>query len=410
LADKKETLKSIIRSLHEGTTVEEAKRRFAEEVGSVGTAELVDIEQSLIQEGLTPEEVTRFCNVHVQLVQDALQSGEDSDAEPPAVASLRAENGVIRGLTTKVRNMVARQDEGRPLNEILTEIEDELRELRGIAHHYSLKENILFPYLEEHGFTGPSQVMWEKDNEIRRMLRSVLENIRGVETRDGWSRFADQELAPLLDEVDGMVDKEEDILFPAALQRFTDEEWAQASIALEESGASFDELVSEGDGGSAGDRVSPTQEAPAAGAQSAASAESLPDGTIQMPSGRLPIRELIPMLNTLPIDITYVDADDRVAFFTEGKKRVFMRPRSVIGRKVQNCHPPKSLHMVQQIVSAFKEGTSDEEDFWLEIEGRMIYIRYFAVRSEHGEYLGAMEVTQDITDIQKLTGEKRLLG
>jgi hypothetical protein len=116
------------------------------------------------------------------------------------------------------------------------------------------------------------------------------------------------------------------------------------------------------------------------------------------------------MLNTLPIDITYVDADDRVAFFTEGKKRVFMRPRSVIGRKVQNCHPPKSLHMVQQIVSAFKEGTSDEEDFWLEIEGRMIYIRYFAVRSEHGEYLGAMEVTQDITDIQKLTGEKRLLG
>jgi hypothetical protein len=404
LVDKKETLKSIIRSLHEGATVEEAKRRFADEVGSVGTAELVDIEQSLIQEGLTPEEVTRFCNVHVQLVQDALQGGEGAGKEPPAVARLRAENGVIRGLTTKIRNIAGMQEEGRPLNEVLTEVEDELSVLRRIAHHYSLKENILFPYLEQHGFTGPSQVMWEKDNEIRRMLRSVMEHIRTVETIDGWDRFLKQELEPFLDEVDGMVDKEEDILLPAALERFTGQEWAQASIAIEESGAAFEEA------GTAVPASDAAEGSRAAAAESGGADEAVPEGTIKMPSGQLPIRELIPMLNTLPIDITYVDADDRVAFFTEGQDRVFMRPRSVIGRKVQNCHPPKSLHMVQQIVNAFKSGTSDVEEFWLTIEGRKIYIRYFAVRDSEGEYLGAMEVTQDITDIQKIEGEKRLLG
>lgn len=404
MVDKKETLKSIIRSLHEGATVEEAKRRFADEVGSVGTAELVDIEQSLIQEGLTPEEVTRFCNVHVQLVQDALQGGEGAGKEPPAVARLRAENGVIRGLTTKIRNIAGMQEEGRPLNEVLTEVEDELSVLRRIAHHYSLKENILFPYLEQHGFTGPSQVMWEKDNEIRRMLRSVMEHIRTVETIDGWDRFLKQELEPFLDEVDGMVDKEEDILLPAALERFTGQEWAQASIAIEESGAAFEEA------GTAVPASDAAEGSRAAAAESGGADEAVPEGTIKMPSGQLPIRELIPMLNTLPIDITYVDADDRVAFFTEGQDRVFMRPRSVIGRKVQNCHPPKSLHMVQQIVNAFKSGTSDVEEFWLTIEGRKIYIRYFAVRDSEGEYLGAMEVTQDITDIQKIEGEKRLLG
>lgn len=389
MPDKKETLKSIIRSLHEGATVEEAKARFAAEIGSVDTAELVSIEQALIEEGLTPEEVTRFCNVHVELVKDSLQEGASHGAEPAAVTRLRAENSVIRGLVARTRGIADSLQEGRPLNQVLSELEDEVDKLRRVTHHYSLKENTLFPYLEQHGFTGPSQVMWEKDNEVRRMLRSVTEGIGDVDSADGWQRFAHETLAPFLDEVDGMVQKEEDILFPAAVERFTETEWAQVLIALEEGGPSFE-----------------TAEQPRA--PRAEEAPSLSEGVIQMPSGHVSVAELVPMLNALPVDITFVDADDRVAYFSENADRVFMRTRSIIGRKVQNCHPPKSLDAVQKIIDSFKDGSSDSEDFWLTIEGRFVYIRYLAIRNSAGAYLGTMEVTQDATAIRGLEGEKRL--
>ena len=389
MPDKKETLKSLIRSLHEGATVEEAKARFAEEIGSVDTAELVAIEQSLIEEGLTPEEVTRFCNVHVELVKDGLQEAVSPGSEPAAVTRLRSENSVIRGLVTRIRGIADSLQEGRPLNQVLSELEDELGKLRRVTHHYSLKENTVFPSLEQHGFTGPSQVMWEKDNEVRRMLRSVTEGIGAVDSADGWQRFARETLAPFLDEVDGMVQKEEDILFPAAMERFSQNEWAQVLIALDEGGPSFE-----------------AAEQPIA--HHAEEAPSLSEGVIQMPSGHVSVAELVPMLNALPVDLTFVDADDRVAYFSEKADRVFMRTRSIIGRKVQNCHPPKSLDAVQRIIDSFKDGTSDSEDFWLTIEGRFIYIRYLAIRSGTGAYLGTMEVTQDATTIRSLEGEKRL--
>jgi hypothetical protein len=272
---------------------------------------------------------------------------------------------------------------------VLSDIEDEFQKLQRIAHHYSLKENTLFPYLEQHGFTGPSQVMWEKDNEIRRMLRSAVQGIKSVDAPDQWERYSSEILDPFLDEVDGMVQKEEDILFPAAIERFTETEWAQVLIALEEAGPSFE---------TAGESITPrTEEAP-----------TLSEGVIQMPSGHLTIAELVPMLNALPVDITFVDADDRVAYFSENEDRVFMRTRSIIGRKVQNCHPPKSLDAVQKIVDSFKDGRSDSEDFWLTIEGRFVYIRYLAIRSSSGAYLGTMEVTQDATRVRDLEGEKRL--
>ncbi len=390
MPDKKEALKQIIRSLHEGATIENAKRRFAAEVGTVDTAELVSIEQALIEEGLTPEEVTRFCNVHVQLVQDSLEKVVDKTAEPPAIVALRSENAVIRGLTGKVRLIAERADHGRPLNEVLGEVEDELAQLKKVGHHYAVKENTLFPYLELHGFSGPSQVMWAKDDEIRSMTKTALSAIRSVETEETWRGFRDGDLYPLLDEIDGMVDKEQDILFPACLDRLDSEEWAQASIAVDESGAAFER---------------PAGREPEPGAASRA---TVGDGELVFPSGRLSVAQLGPLLNALPLDITFVDADDRVAFFTEGGDRIFMRPRSVLGRKVQNCHPPKSLDAVMSIVSDFKSGERDVAEFWLTIEGRFVYIRYFAVRDGDGTYLGTVEITQDITDIRALEGEKRL--
>jgi len=130
---------------------------------------------------------------------------------------------------------------------------------------------------------------------------------------------------------------------------------------------------------------------------------------VKFPTGDIGPSTLMYILNTLPVDITFVDHEDTVRYFSEGKSRIFLRTRSMIGRKVQNCHPPQSVDIVEKILESFKNGTRDSADFWINFNGRFIYIRYFAVRDRNGKYLGTIEVTQDITEIKKLEGEKRLL-
>lgn len=133
-------------------------------------------------------------------------------------------------------------------------------------------------------------------------------------------------------------------------------------------------------------------------------------GLVKFDAGALTPEEINAMLNTLPIDITFVDRDDSVKYFTQGKDRIFARPITVIGRKVQNCHPPASVHIVQKILDDFKKGKKDHEDFWIRMGDKYVFIRYFAVRNANGEYLGTLEVTQDIAPIRNLEGEKRLLS
>lgn len=133
------------------------------------------------------------------------------------------------------------------------------------------------------------------------------------------------------------------------------------------------------------------------------------DGYIRFETGILNIEELSHMLDTLPIDITFVDKNDTVKYFSQSKDRIFARPKTVIGRSVQNCHPPASVHVVEDIVNDFKSGKKDSEEFWINMGSKYVYIRYFAVRDNEGKYLGTVEVTQDIKPIQQITGEKRLV-
>jgi PAS domain S-box-containing protein len=130
---------------------------------------------------------------------------------------------------------------------------------------------------------------------------------------------------------------------------------------------------------------------------------------LQFETGSLSKEEMEAILNTLPVDITFVDKDDTVKYFNKAEKRIFVRTKAVIGRKVQLCHPQKSIHIVNRILDSFKTGKKDVAEFWIQAKNRLIHIRYFAVRDENGKYLGTMEVTQDITDIKEIEGEKRLL-
>ena len=335
MKDKKATLKDIIRALHKGLPVEKARDRVRSEIGSISTQELVEIEQALMDEGLPPDEVTRFCNVHVLLVQDSLE--EPGVAGGPAgrpTEMLHKENTAIRGIAGRLRQIVA----GKPR---AGEVAAELAKLADLEGHYAIKENVIFPYLEKHGFPGPSKVMWQKDNEIRGLLKAATSAVAAVAASDAPvpASVVEEQISPLLDEVLGMIDKEEQILLPAAAERFTAEEWARAAIEMDELGFPF---LGKGQGATV-----PQAPAPAGPAA---------EGMVLLPSGRFSVEELMHLLNALPFDVTFVDADDRVRYFTEGQERIFVRTRSVIGRSVQNCHPPKSLAAVQRILDSFRAG------------------------------------------------------
>ena len=135
-----------------------------------------------------------------------------------------------------------------------------------------------------------------------------------------------------------------------------------------------------------------------------------PAGAVVFPTGSLSVDELRAIVATLPVDLTFVDTDDRVRFFTEGRDRVFARPKAIVGRLVHHCHPPASVHVVDRILKDFREGRQSVADFWIDFRGRFVRIRYFAVRDDRGTYLGTLEVTEDLTRARALEGERRLLA
>ncbi len=373
---KKKLVADIIRRLHKGLSVEEAKERILREVGRLTSTEITEIEQSLIDEGVSPDEIRRFCNVHALLFDAALEKSmtvPDGPSHP--LALLAAENREIEKLVATLRESAARADAAA--------VSAGIERLAGVIRHYEMKEHALFPALERHGFPGPSKVMWSKHDEVRALLKKTRAQ----------DAPAASDLEPLLAEIEGMIYKEENILFPAARERVTPPEWVDILKACDEIGFAF--LKGAG--------------LHATLVDSERKEEQGEKGDIRLPTGRLSLDELRSMLDVLPVDITFVDADDKVRYFSESKDRIFVRARSVIGRDVHNCHPPQSVHKVKKIIGDFRAGTRDHADFWITMKGKFLFIRYFAVRGKDGSYLGTLEVTQDLTEIRKLDGEKRLL-
>jgi len=194
-----------------------------------------------------------------------------------------------------------------------------------------------------------------------------------------------------------MIFKEENILFPASLEKLAPADWVSILQESDDVGYVFITKPAE-------------TQALIKDLQAALSEEPVwQDGAISMPSGTIKPVELMALFNTLPVDLTFVDKDDTVRYFSEGKDRIFIRTRAVIGRKVQNCHPPQSVDVVEKILASFKDGSKDFYEFWINLRGKLVYIRYFAMRDKQRNYLGTLEVSQDVTGIKKLEGERRLL-
>lgn len=398
---RRETLKRLIRQLHEGRTVEDVKDEFAALLEDVGATEIAEIEQALIAEGLPETEVKRLCDVHVAVFRESLEAQAKPEAIPGhPIHTFRIENEaagrVLDALQTALTALEAAPDAAH-----VQRAHQLLRELSEYEKHYLRKENILFPYLERHGFTGPSSVMWAIHDDVRagwRELDALLAAGSGEDSAIFAARLAEV-FQPLSTAVREMFYKEENILFPAALEKLSDEEWM--SIRAQEPEVGYCYVAP-------GDRW-PPQTSGQDAAPPPAEIHAQAEGLLRLDTGALTAQEVNLLLTHLPVDITYVDKDDAVRFFSQTKERIFPRSPAIIGRKVQQCHPPASVHRVQGILDDFRAGCRDEAEFWIQMQGRFIHIRYFAVRDEAGEYQGTIEVSQDLTRIRTLEGERRLL-
>ncbi|MDZ4246852.1 MAG: DUF438 domain-containing protein [Dehalococcoidia bacterium] len=394
---KKDIMKGIILELHKGLPVEQAKERFEKEIGNISSTEIAEIEQALINDGLTPEEITKFCNVHALIFQSGLEKAATDETFPShPVYLFRLENREVEKLLGSIKDLVNKKKEYK-IPAFKAALKDLLTRLKEIDIHYERKEQLLFPFLEKYGFMGPSKVMWGKDNEVRDLIKKALAGIEDAGTNEALDSYVKISLNIVLEEVDGMIFKEENILFPAALEKLNPGDWVDILKESDDIGYIFIRKPAE------------TEEMIKALSGTLLEEPAAREGTITLPTGTFQPEELMCILNTLPFDLTFVDKDDTVRYFSEGKDRVFRRTKAVIGRKVQNCHPPQSLEVVEKIVASFKEGKKDSYDFWINLQGSLVYIRYFALRDRDGHYLGTVEVTQDIGDIKKIEGERRLI-
>jgi len=271
-----------------------------------------------------------------------------------------------------------------------------LDRLLEVDKHYLRKENQLFPFLEKHGVEGPSKVMWAIHDDVRALMKQARAALADDEPALAVSTA--QAVAKMADD---MVTKEEKVLYPMAIDTLSEAEWREIRAGEDEIGYAL-----------LGDVPAwPAGAAAAAGTAAAAAGPSVPAGpsdAVPLVTGALTAEQLGLMLTALPVDISFVDENDEVRFYSEGE-RIFPRSPGVIGRKVQNCHPPASVHKVQEIVDAFRAGDKDVAEFWIEMQGKFLHIRYFALRDASGTYRGTVEMVQDATHIRALEGQRRLV-
>ncbi len=267
--------------------------------------------------------------------------------------------------------------------------------LQTIEKRFARKENQLFPFLEKKGWNGPSQGMWSFHDNLREQFRLLCQNI---EDRDYDKIKINTPF--LIEGIYRLMGVEENVLFPNALELLTENDWIMMRTGEEEIGWMLAENPVPYPNV---EYVHPSQDF------SKREMTFSLENTSHYDEGYMTVEQVNLLLRTMPLDLTFVDENDKVIFYNRGEERVFPRSAGIIGREVKFCHPPKSVGTVLKIIESFKDGSQNEASFWINFKGRLIYIRYFAVRDSDKNYKGVIEMSQDITDIKSIEGEKRLL-
>lgn len=389
-----------IRRLSAGEDLEKVRADFVKHFKDVDPGEIALAEQSLLKGGVPLRDVQRLCDVHSALFHGATRAEKIAAAEAKvqeslgrfSPAALERKDGAdglyetlraIPGhplsiLSLENEAIASRLEKVRKALDTGENLMDELAALRRISFHYN-KKNVLYPILKmNYGFSGPSDVMWSVDDEIRDTLRNLEK--RGfaspaVRKTPQWQ----ERLSSALTRAEEMIYKENNILFPLCAKNFKEEEWK--AIARDFS------------------HMEPCLTGPQPRWQEAFPKEkeesSLSDGIIHLPTGRLTVKELTALLNTLPFEITFVDAHDINRYWNDdGAPKLFSRPTTALGREVYTCHPPKVVPMVKNLIDSFRTGKQNLFDVWMEKEGEPVLVRYMAVRDAKGTFVGTLEIVQ----------------
>ena len=399
IEDKKMILKEAIKQLHSGISPQEVKERFRQVLEGISPVEIAKIEQELIKEGMLREEIQKLCDVHMAVFREQLEKQKLDIPIAHPISILMEEHKIMLQIAEKlntIANKVRQVSDKSYISNEIHHLEHIAEDFTDSEKHYLREENVLFPNLEKHGITEPPVIMWGEHNQIRekkKQLNKLIQNYNAISFQD-FKKQLGETAESLNNLLPSHFFKENNILFPTALRVITNDEWGEIRTEFNEIGYCC---------------FTPPHLTEAEAMKKEEKAVAASEGLLQFETGTLSKEEVEAILDSLPVDISFVDANDAVKYFNKAEKRIFVRTKAVIGRKVQLCHPQKSVHIVNKILETFKTGKKDVAEFWITMNNRLIHIRYFAVRNKNGKYLGTIEVTQDITEIKKIEGEKRLL-
>ncbi|NLN48933.1 MAG: DUF438 domain-containing protein [Clostridiales bacterium] len=364
-------------------------KKYYDDIEKVTPGETFEVFFQHLKRGLMPKDILKILDKVIHVFNISLSEFSwDKPLKDSFPDTLMKENRALVNKLENIKEIIKRKDFKNNKTELLKRIE----ELQDFNPHYLKKENILFPYLEKkmEKFEG-LKIMWSLHDEARAALKETIDSLRPDETDETKFNIAVGNLFFILY---GLVYKEEMILLPAAMEVIKEEEW----ISMKEQSYEY---------------AFPFIDKP----QNIEKDEKVGDITvkegetfiIKSETGELSFEQVLLLFNSLPVDLSYVDENNKLKFFTRPKDRIFPRSPASIGRNVENCHPAESVHVVSEIIEEFRQGRKDEATFWIQMKEKTILIQYFAVRNSPGEYKGVLEVSQDITGIKKLEGERRLL-
>lgn len=399
-----EQIKTYLERLSAGEELEKVRADFVKEFEEVDPAEIMQAEQELLQGGTPLATVQKLCDVHAALFRGATSEEKVANAEKAVAASVKekklAATAALTGITGHPLQTFTRENE--VLENVIRECRNEIEEtntispelfgkLREVAIHYAKKGDLLYPHLKvEYGISGPSDVMWTTDDEIRDELADLQKcwpfakrNARqsGKKLTDTETKWMERFIVAL-QRVEDMIYKEANIFFPNCALNFTEEEWFGIYRDSKDYPVCFGV-------------ENATWEAAEKYLHTENCSKDVRNGEIIMPGGHLTVAQLTTMLNTIPMEITFVDEDNINRFFNEGPKD-FKRPGMAIDREVFSCHPPKVEQQVRRIIGEFRNGTLDKVPIWMEKNGKTMLVTYMAVRDAQGTYLGTMELVQDM--------------
>lgn len=383
--ERLQLLRDIILRLHQGEDPRAVKELFRANFDTVDASEIIAMEQSLVDDGMDVMEIQKLCDIHADVFD----------------GSIDEIHGIVGDYLKPGHPVHVMKDENRGIEDTLNDIQKAIEEdnrfallsslniLWDIDKHYSVKENCYFPLMEKYGFTAPPQVMWGVDDEIRDDLKSFKQGVeKGLIDVDAFNAVRKR--------IEDMIFKEEQILLPMILDVFTEDEWLQIAHDTKEIGYCI--------------RVPEAKWIPnrRSFVDQYREDRALKSDNMHFKIGHLTMEELEGIMNHLPIDMTFIDKDDTVKYFNQAPDRVFVRSASVIGRTVQNCHPPRSVGTVESMLEDFKSGKSKSESFWIQMGEKFIHISYYAIFNDTNEYIGTLEVSHDVKQYRDLEGEKRL--